>query len=40
LIVDADAVLSMSIAMQGFEPIARRHPQIAELLCRVHKIAG
>jgi hypothetical protein len=29
LIVDADAVLSMSVAMQGFEPIARRHPQIA-----------
>jgi hypothetical protein len=35
LIIDADAVLSTTVAMQSFEPIARRHPQIVELLGRV-----
>jgi hypothetical protein len=30
LLVDPDAVLPASIALQGFEPIARRHPQIAQ----------
>src|SRR4051794_9869780 len=37
LIVDADAVLSTPAAMQGFEPIARRHSQIVELLSRVDR---
>jgi hypothetical protein len=36
LIVEADAVLSTPVAMQGFEPITRRHPQIVEFLGRVH----
>src|SRR5882757_1282333 len=36
LIVDADAVLSTPVAMQGFEPITRRHPQIVELFGRVN----
>src|SRR3979411_2189834 len=36
LIVDADTVLSTPVAMQSFEPITRRHPQIVELLGRVH----
>jgi|HubBroStandDraft_6_1064221.scaffolds.fasta_scaffold176413_2 hypothetical protein len=31
LIVDANAVLSLPIAAQGFEPIARRGCQIAEV---------
>jgi hypothetical protein len=30
LIVDANAVLSTPVAMQSFEPITRRHPQIIE----------
>src|SRR5882724_3689533 len=36
LIVDTDAVLSTPVAMQSFEPIARRHPQIVELFGRIH----
>jgi len=35
LIVDADAVLATPVAVQSFEPIARRHPQIVKRLCRV-----
>lgn len=35
LIVDADAILTPPIAVQSFEPIARRNGQIVELFCRV-----
>src|SRR5256885_994141 len=35
LIVDADAVLSAAVAVQSFKAIARRNPQIVELLGRV-----
>src|SRR5580700_4517479 len=34
LIVDADAMFSASIAMQGLEAVAGRNPQIVELLGR------
>src|SRR6476661_8757270 len=36
LIVDADAVLATPVAVQSFEPIARRRSQIVELLGRVN----
>ena len=35
LIVDADAVLSGATAFQRFQPVARRHPQVLQLRCRV-----
>src|SRR5713226_1680109 len=31
LIVDADAMLCAPIAVRGFEPVARRNPQVVEL---------
>jgi hypothetical protein len=36
LIVDADAVSSTPVAMQSFEPISRRYPQIVEFFGRIH----
>ena len=35
LIVYADTVLSASVAVQGFEAVARLNPKIVKLLCRV-----
>src|SRR4051794_9012561 len=35
LIVDADAVLSTPVAVQSFQPVTGRHPQIVELFGRV-----
>jgi len=30
LIVDAEAVLSLAVAAQGFQPVARRNPQVVQ----------
>jgi hypothetical protein len=35
LIVDADAMLTASITVQGFEAVAWRNPKVVKLLCRV-----
>jgi len=35
LIIDADAVLTASITMQGFEAVAWRNPKVVKLPCRV-----
>jgi len=35
LIVHPDAVLPFATALQGFEPVARRHPQIIQPSCLV-----
>src|SRR4051794_32675197 len=40
LIVDANAVLSTPAAVQSFEPIAGRHPQIVKLFGRVRRRNG
>jgi hypothetical protein len=34
LIVDADAVLTLAVALEGFEPIARRASEVCKLLAR------
>ena len=35
LVVDADAVPSLPVALEGFESVARRHPHVIQLLrCR------
>ncbi len=41
LIIDPDRVLSIKITLQPFQAIARRHPQIIELMCSVqgHELA-
>jgi hypothetical protein len=36
LIVDPNAVLSASIPVQGFNPIARRNAKIVHATCRIH----
>ena len=33
LIVEADGVLALAVAAQGFEAISRRHPEILKLCC-------
>jgi hypothetical protein len=35
LIIDANAVLTASITMQGFEAVAWRNPKVVKLPCRV-----
>jgi len=37
LIIDADAVLAAPVAVQSFEPIARRNSQILKLLGRIDR---
>jgi hypothetical protein len=37
LIVDADRVLTLPSAPQGFEPVARRHAEVLDLLCVVQQ---
>jgi len=41
LVIDADAMGSCSIAFEGFESVARRHPQIFQGFCSVehHQLA-
>jgi len=38
LVIDADAVLSGPAAFQGFQPVARRCQQIAQLPCPVQEL--
>jgi len=38
LIVDADGVLTLSIAAQGVEPIAGGDSEVVELLCEVNML--